>query len=473
MSGIKRLSKFRYSDQVFFIISALLMSLGFYGNVFHVAEENHFHYFQKDMEGYVIGRLSVAERQGIFYGGGLTGIFRDTPDENNVYYQYDIYVKKLDVKNFRFYTYYSQTGGQAILFALFDKLFDLNNLLNLRIFWALTSLMTAIAFSFFLLWVKQNFGKFASIVVLILILISSWITVFGNNLWWVIWAFYIPFMVLLYIFSFESKKKIAFRFGLKQLFFLSFFTVLAKCFFTGFEFITTTLLMSLTPMAFYAYYDKWKPKVFFSRIITFSAGAIFAILVSMITLIFQISSITGKLSTGVDHIIYSFLKRSSGAASPQFVDLVNTSISSSLSDVLSKYWNGPAIDLNFIFHSDWPSFWLIDFGELIVIFMIFSVFTLVSKNVSPTTFQNRRQNAALVLTTWTSILAPLSWFIIFKGHSYIHTHMNFIVWYMPFAIFGFAIVGSVLASVSVDIYNYSVYRIKGTFVKTTSSSSPK
>ena len=39
----------------------------------------------------------------------------------------------------------------------------------------------------------------------------------------------------------------------------------------------------------------------------------------------------------------------------------------------------------------------------------------------------------LVLATWFSILAPFSWYIIFKAHSFIHMHMNFIVWQMPFA----------------------------------------
>jgi hypothetical protein len=42
---------------------------------------------------------------------------------------------------------------------------------------------------------------------------------------------------------------------------------------------------------------------------------------------------------------------------------------------------------------------------------------------------------------WFSLLAPLSWFVIFKAHSYIHTHMNFIVWQMPFTFFGFAACG--------------------------------
>jgi hypothetical protein len=45
-----------------------------------------------------------------------------------------------------------------------------------------------------------------------------------------------------------------------------------------------------------------------------------------------------------------------------------------------------------------------------------------------------------------SILAPLSWLIIFKAHSYVHTFMNNIVWQMPFTIYGFAVCGLVIQS---------------------------
>ena len=53
-----------------------------------------------------------------------------------------------------------------------------------------------------------------------------------------------------------------------------------------------------------------------------------------------------------------------------------------------------------------------------------------------------RRQKALTATLWVSLLAPLSWFVIFKGHSAIHTHMNPIVWYMPFLLFGFILTGS-------------------------------
>ena len=48
---------------------------------------------------------------------------------------------------------------------------------------------------------------------------------------------------------------------------------------------------------------------------------------------------------------------------------------------------------------------------------------------------------ALIFTTLFSFLAPISWFVVFKAHSFKHIHMNFIVWHMPFIIFGFILLG--------------------------------
>ncbi len=54
---------------------------------------------------------------------------------------------------------------------------------------------------------------------------------------------------------------------------------------------------------------------------------------------------------------------------------------------------------------------------------------------------------APILIFLVSVLAPLSWFVIFKAHSYLHAHLNFIVWQLPFAILGFAMCGAILQSV--------------------------
>jgi hypothetical protein len=49
----------------------------------------------------------------------------------------------------------------------------------------------------------------------------------------------------------------------------------------------------------------------------------------------------------------------------------------------------------------------------------------------------RALGAALI----AGVFAPLSWYVLAKPHSYIHTHLNFVVWYLPFALFAAIAVG--------------------------------
>jgi len=42
---------------------------------------------------------------------------------------------------------------------------------------------------------------------------------------------------------------------------------------------------------------------------------------------------------------------------------------------------------------------------------------------------------------WNSILAPLSWFVLFKGHSFVHKQQDPIVWFMPFMFYGIGLLG--------------------------------
>ena len=79
-------------------------------------------------------------------------------------------------------------------------------------------------------------------------------------------------------------------------------------------------------------------------------------------------------------------------------------------------------------------------------------------------YQNHRKLSALSIATWFSILAPLSWFVIFKGHSYIHTHMNYITWHMPFTLLGFALFGLVgfyLVSEILEVLHNRWFQRKG------------
>jgi hypothetical protein len=64
-------------------------------------------------------------------------------------------------------------------------------------------------------------------------------------------------------------------------------------------------------------------------------------------------------------------------------------------------------------------------------------------------------SAGLLITTILSLAAPLSWFVLFKAHSYLHPHLNFIVWQMPTVLLGFGVSGAIAQSLLELILRHS------------------
>lgn len=154
----------------------------------------------------------------------------------------------------------------------------------------------------------------------------------------------------------------------------------------------------------------------------------------------QLASVFGSYSKGLEHLWYTIAKRTHG--DPNFVDEVyRASLESNVFSVIWKYWNGRAFDLNSLI--GFGEF--ITFGELILTLLILSSF-ITALTFSLKDFKKLKKiNLAAIAALWFSVLAPLSWHILAKGHSYIHGHMNHVLWYVPFLLIGFAYLGYILS----------------------------
>ncbi len=441
MKRLKHL--FRSKEIRFFILSVVLLQSGFYLNLWNVADKSWFYTFQQSSESLIIGRLAASEREGLSFKAGLLGRYCT---EGDVFDQYPFYEnKKQEAEKECFETYDSQIAGQAFVFVLLDQLSPFSKATNIRFFRFCSALLLTIILALFLSWVSRRYGLITAFITLLFCLSSHWLTVFGRNLYWVVGVLYVPFIFMLYRLDAESSKRKS-ELSFKKITLFSFLLVSLKCVFTGFELITTTLVMFVVPIVYFAYLDSWKRMKFFKRVLGVSLGVACAVLFYFIALAFQLSFVKGSLTKGFEHIAYSFSKRTSGGDG-DFPEIIKESLESTVPGVLEKYWSGVAIDLNTFVDSSWRSFFSIDYGELILLFIIFSILVVFVKSTGKSVSDLKRKKA-LVIVTWLSILAPLSWHIIFKGHSYIHTHTNFIAWYMPFCLFGFAIIGNALSTSS-------------------------
>jgi len=333
-----------------------------------------------------------------------------------------------------------------MLFSILDKIVPLTPNEKLHLFHMLTSLFSAFSLTAIILWFYWEFGLLAGLFVLASVVLSQWLVVFGRNLWWSMWAFYLPMVAVMHYLrdNRAHTKSLSIKFGR-----LVFITVFIKCLFNGYEYITTTLIMMIVPLVYYSILYKLSFYKFRRNLFAAALSTCLAILLSLFILCFQISSVTGSLLNGVDHIV-SALNVRTYADPSRFHLNYKPSLESNTATVIVKYLTGTFFDLNNIVPTSKlfvSSFiFKIRYLYLISLFLLMSVFLFFRRNRCVSE-KEKQSNLALIFAAWVSILAPLSWFIIFKSHSYIHVHINYIVWQMPFTLFGFAVCGVVVKSI--------------------------
>lgn len=404
----------------------LLLFLSFQYNAFNLIPQNWFLTNQKDMESHVVGRIVQARQDGLFSKGGLTGLGgpTETPAEftlESFIFQYQSF---LSGERFHSFTpYKSQIGGQAWLFAILDRLLPLEPRQKLILFFQLTALLTAATLAVIIAWFDREFGPVTALSVFLSLFLSQWLTAFGRNLWWSLWAFYIPPAVLLWTGERLVKKASPLGLGL-----LTAGLMATKCFFTGYEFITTTAVMAALPWLYFAVREKLPMRTVAGQATAVGIGIGAAVGLTMVVVCFQIGSVEGGFGAGVQHLTQAFLKRSHAdpaSLPPEYAE----SLRAGHWPVLKDYLNGSFLDLEF---------------RSLPVRIPYFVFPILLAAATGILFFRKAlvtdpRARALALTTWVALLAPLSWLIGFKAHAFIHTHLDFLVWQMPFTFFVMAL----------------------------------
>lgn len=103
----------------------------------------------------------------------------------------------------------------------------------------LNSLLAACTLTFIVYWFYREFDRITALWVLATMLISQWLTVFGRNLFWMLWAFYLPMIMELYFLR-RHRHRAATRSYAITFISMVFTGMLLKVIFNGYEYITTT-----------------------------------------------------------------------------------------------------------------------------------------------------------------------------------------------------------------------------------------
>lgn len=452
------MTSFFSKNNLILIVMGIILFISYAFNVFHI-HDNTYKYFDRGDESNIISRLLMNKQQGFLSKGTLTGgyfyykynlknnenlpltLTTDSTTISPEAYQhlitsqrYDDYINNRKTYGGVWIPYKSQPGGQAFMYGILDKILPLKNQNKLFLFRCITIFLSVLVFILFIKWVITFWGKITGYITFFLILITPGFFNLAYNLWWTLWSYYIPFIILtLYVTNAILKnKKLS-----NQLYFLAVLTAFLKFFFTGAEFISTTLVMSVCPIIFYLTYTQTKIK---ESIIVLTKSSIFlllGIILGMALLICQIRLLDGNWSDAFNHIIISFIKRS----------IYSNSIYNNIDilDVIKLFFN-----YKYIYYGDNQLF-TIPYYIPIIATLILSLYFLINKN--------RLKNACiypLAMTTLISITSVLTWIIIFKQHAATHFMIDYIIWYMPFLLYGYVLISITLQLIFTKIFRENV-----------------
>lgn len=415
LSNTVEQSSFLSKDTIVLGIAVLLLVGSFMWNAFFLVPQEWFDDFQRDSEALVISRLVQSEARGVFDQAGMLSLYRGDSklsDSQIAIREYSqAYPNEVPV----YKPYTSQIGLQGIILSVLAKVLPFSAAVKLELFWLVNVVLLAVVCISIVYWFYREWGITVAGVVFATFLFSPWLTVMARNLYWVWWGYYLPFIVGLMVLAYEERTGKYYSGWIECLLFI---TILLKCS-NGYEFISTVLLSMMVPLVYYGVANQWSWRLFLHRAIVWGSSGIAAFFTCLAIHAWQLSSLYGTWWSGLLAIFQNAGRRTAGNAT-LYDSSVRDSLLASNSEVVLKY--------------------LISFALVWIIALAIATFKLYKYK----RFQNQRI-FALFCATALSLVAPLSWFFLAKAHSYIHTHINYVLWYMPFAFFALAFVAVSLA----------------------------
>jgi len=292
---------------------------------------------------------------------------------------------------------------------------DLRNLVLYRWFCALVS---ALCLTWFVSWIFQIGGFLPMLAAMTSFLLSPWVTMSGGHLFWV---FGIAFAPIAYLGFALHKGVAAFQFWRMGLFLALFFFL--KSLFMGYEIVTATLVMGTIPVFYYAFRQKWSFSLFVKRFFWASGSLLTGLILSVLFLLAQMQGLPDNSPTGIKHLKSRFELRTSGnlhsAAEPPL--RIIESREATLSETMKKYWGQSMVRAPKLRRGGqrWSNL-IVPSSVVLGMALLLGVAGLFWSKIRPLA-------AALLV----SFLAPASWFIIFKAHSYLHPFLDHLAWFLP------------------------------------------
>lgn len=353
--------------------------------------------------------------------------------------------------------YSSQYGLQGKIYTLAYKGSTSITHISTRAFVALaqltTALMTALCFALLALWVKRRYGLFVANTFTFFVAISPMIVGFARNLYWALPLMFAPLIYILYFY--EGAKS----YRSKALFWVGLATLLYIRYLCGYEYITTLTIMLLAAITYFLILSSASKKRVVSELSIAFVVSVVSFTLALGTHIYSLKSSTGSFSAAASVVKNRALARTTGSA--DYLAFPINGLRANLNDVYQVSNSYLYLDEKTQNKSEaWAtlvSFVNYTFLPVVSIpialnqpFGVYSQSVLVYGLLLTILFYKRKvwlsktmanEVRALSITALVGFIGFLSWLVMARSHSLVHAHINGILLYLPFALFGYMVIG--------------------------------
>ena len=298
-------------------------------------------------------------------------------------------------------------------------LYSLEQALNLDLsgLMLLTAVLTAFVMAVIVgvLWFRGN--PLLSLIFGYVVLTSPWLTASARNLYWVPWTWFLPMLLALLLASARSVKA-------RALFHAALLIAFMFQFSTGYEFLTSVVIAAAAmPLIQPPGPVKGADANNFRGMLlsaTILANGALAFAATLLWHGFQRGS--GSIPNGISEIWTEDVLRRTYGDPDSFDSAYGPSLEAGPLDVLGTYvstWTTPVTNfpLGPTMNLGLPA------GSLV---WLLAVLVLVVTLVYFRKYRFRTTDLTLLAMAFA---VPVSWFVLAKSHSFIHTHINFVLWY--------------------------------------------
>lgn len=377
-----------------FLIAVLVMFASFY--FYQHADST----YQNDSEGLAVSRILAAQLgfEVDTKGFGL-GHLESTKDPSLDIYTLIGLPGKLE-EGYEYSLYTSQVGLQGIVYSVVAK--GVTNL-KLYTYFRLASCMLLAGTLFAIMWqLHKRYGILFAAVFGVITFGSPWVVNFSRNLYWVEFTWYLPMLIGLLFLNYEKKRKVIYPLFSVVLF--------IKCL-CGYEYISTIMMTAIMFMIAEWICNKEKRKELTKNI--FFVG-VFCLIGFILALVVHAGIYSdGSLVEGFKDIWKNLVQRRTFGEAEEFDAVYTDSLNASIFDVLKMYF--------------WSS-GVFFYGKRMLLLLVTATTALIYQRAIL-----KEKNVFEISLFLVSLFATVSWFVLGKAHSYIHTHMNFAMFYMGWA----------------------------------------